>query len=717
MPNSTTPALGTALRNDDETPHIAAMTQELQHACTNASEVIEQMLVNETTEYCTWSGQQDDGRLPLVVDGREPEPWGGASDVRVRLADELINDRVTVMKTAARRATFALQSFKGASMEAAGKVRSYMNWLRNSRMRRNVNREQKLVARWVERYGAAAMGITWHQEWAREYQTVTVAQLEQAAAQVPGGPAAQILGSLYEPDRDVMRAVTGLLRQMYPDLKQGDAYTQLRALQRTGEMTLPARYLRKNEPRWKALKWWSDLFGPLNVGDVQAAPWLAHRVVLTPAQVREKKISEGWGEAFCDAVVAKAGSSCLDWVTQTMMASDDGRRRVFTSQMELMEGLCEVFYFYHTHADEDGVPCIYLTVMSPHAAVDAAGEPLYGLDQPYDYEHGEYPIVSFQREFVEDQVHESRGVPELVQTQQSEAKAMRDARVNQTELLLQPPLIKPEREVGLKFAIRPRGEIGERRNGAIRPWAVGNTAPAGEPLEHDARQDAYRYWGRNRAEEPVRAGMYEQDLADDFLEEIGECWAMTLKLAQQFEDEVRFDRVVGGNKVNIRMTREDLQGEYDFILRFNVDALDPERLEKKVNAMAPVFQSLDRAAVIDWGPMVRGLFANAFPEFADESLRSDQQATEAEVKDEQNNWSLMMAGTEPPMHEEGQNFQARLAWLEQQMQQPGSVKRLAQNPDSAELVQKRHEHLAFQVQQQVNAQTGRVGVQAGPTAT
>ena len=715
MTKDYTRALGESLRHENDTPNIRCMAAELQHACTNATQVIEQMLLADNTVYARWEHQQDDGRLPDLVGDREAEPWPGASDVRVRLADELVNDQVKMMKTAARKASFAFNATKGTSFATAGKVLSYMNWLRRTRMRRNVKREACLGAWWRQVYGKAAMFITWHQEWAREYQTITLEQLQTSAQQMgPGSTPAQILAGIVEPDKDVLRELAGILRQMYPDLEQGEALKQLNALTRTGSMSLPARYLRRNEPRWKACKWWVDAFGPLNMGEVQEAAWLARRVVLTPAQVREKQISEGWSEEFVERVIGSAGSSVLDWLLQDTTSAT--RRRIFQSSAELMDGLCEVFYVYYRVADADGVPCMHLTVMSPHAAVDEEGEPLYGLDQPLGYEHGDYPIVLLQRELNEEQAHESRGTPELVITQQGEAKAMRDARVNQTELYLQPPVIRPEREIGLSLTIRPRGEIGERRMQSTRQWTVPNTAPAGQPLEYDARQDAYRYFARNRAEDPVRAGLYDQDLADDWCDELAECWSQTLALAQQFESEVTFDRVVGGQLVNITLTREEIQGQFDFSLSFNVDSMDPERIEKKISGLVPMLQGLDRAGVIDWGPTVRGLFGYILPELVDESLRTDQQASESELKDEQLNWALMMSGTEPQMHEKGQNFQLRLNWLESQVQQPDSVKRLAQDPAAAERVQKRREHFRFMLQQQVNAQTGRVGVEADATA-
>ncbi len=708
-------SIGGALRNDDDTPNVAAMRAEIQHAITHSTQVVMKNLRNDNTVYARWEGQQDDGRKPDTINGREAEPWPRSSDVRIRLADELVNDQVKMMKAAARSGQISLTATVGASFEAAGKTRSYLNWLRNTRMRKNVRRETKLAARWRQVYGAAAMGITWDQRWARDYQTVTIEDLQQLAAAEPGGVASQLLAGVYEPDRDVKRQLAGILRQMYQDLDQGEAMKQLNALARTGTMVMPARELIRNEPRWKALKWWVDAFGPLNMGELQESPWFARRVVLTRSQVAEKQISEGWSEDFVDVVKATAGTSMLDILAQNPVLTSD-ERSVIQSSAELMDGLCEVLYFYYEHADADGVPCKYLTVMSPHAATDTLGKPVFGVDEPHAYDHGEYPAVLLQREAEEEQTHETRGTPETVMTQQTEVKAMRDARVNQTELYLQPPVIRPEREIGLSLTIRPRGEIGERRAQATRQWQVPNTAPAGQPLEQDARLDAYRYFARNRTEDPVRAGLYDQDLANDWCEEIEECWSQTLQLAQQYESEQRFDRIVGGKQVTLHVTREEIQGEFGIQLKFNTDTLDPERMEQKAKLVSTVLAPL-AGGTIDTGAFVRGMTEYFFPEFADDMLRTGPQAAQAEIDDEQDNWSKMMAGTEPAMAENGQNFQLRLQWLEQQIAQPGSQKRLLLNPDSAELVSKRLQHLQFQTAQYtVNAQTGRVGAEAGPTA-
>lgn len=705
------------LRTDDDQPNIKAMQAELSTACRAANNATTNQERDENTRDCRWPDQEDDGRKPERVGGKAAEPWPGASDTRIRLADSIVIDHVTMMKAAQHRGQLSVRGTESQDSTAAGKVQIYLDYLRGIRLRAMVRREGELAAQFRQTHGYAAMAVIWRQEWAREYETVTLAQVQEIAAKEPQGPVASLLASLYYPDHEVMGQLAGMLVQMYEDLDRGEAYKQLNALKTKGEMTLPRRYLRVNEPQWEALQWWRDLFGPLNTPlDLQRAPWLAWRVTLTEAELQEKAISDGWEDDFIKAVGLTKGKSVLDELVG--QRARKGWREVFQDSTEEMEGLHEVFYFYYRFSDETGVPCLYRTVMSPHVA-PAAGEQdaPHGPDEPLGYDHGHYPFVPLIRERKNRTQAESRSVPAVVLTQQQEIKHMRDARINQTDLVLQPPLVRPEREVGLPIAIRPRGEIGEKRVDATHWMPVASTAAAGQPVQDEARLDADRYFARNREEDPVRAGLYDQTLADDWGEELSECWQMTLELAQQFQGDLTFSRIVGGETVPFTLSPEDIQGSFDLQLSFSVDQLDPDQLAAKAKLLQAVVMPLDRFGIIDWAPILKGIVRSLLPEYADEALRDVNQASDKEIEDEQTNWAKMITGTEPPMYEAGQNFALRLQWLQQQLQQPASQKVLAALPDSAALVEKRLQHLQFMVQQKtVNAQTGRVGVAAGPTA-
>lgn len=697
----------TTYRADDQ-PNITLLVDELRNACTQATQANEEMQLAENVRFCKWADQSDDGRKPDRVNSLPAKPWPGASDTRQRLADELVVADVRLMKKVVRSAKLAVRGTESGDMKAAGKVQIYLDLLRNTRMRDNVKNETELAAQWRQTYGSAVTAVTWRQEWARHYDEVTIEQLA-ALAQSGRAPAVatflQLVGSA---DRRDLKDAARMLREMYPDLDETEAYEQVRELTTTGKMALPGRSLLVNKPEWTALKLWRDVFLPLNTGDPQRAPWIAWRITLTASELEEKKISEDWSEEFVEAVRATAGTTILDVLGR---GKTTRTREIFRDANEEMTGLHEVFYFYYTCADEQGLPCKYRTVLSPHIPQKSDGDsPLYGVDGPAGYDHGLYPFVLHLRERPERMFVEARGTPSIVMTNQQEVKWQRDAMINQTDLALQPPVIRPEREIGLPLNIRPLGEIGQRRQAALQFQPVPPVPPASPGLESEARRDAMRYFARNRLEDPVGASLADQDLADDWAGELEQLWSLTLQTAQQFETQVEFQRIVGGQAVPFKVGREEIQGMHDIQVFFNTDALDPERMKGKAEIVQKMLAPIDRGSVIDWAPVVRGLFSYYLPEFADESLRSGDQATQAEVKDEAANWSLILSGTEPEMSDHGQNFALRLQWLQTKMQEPGAQARLAQMPDSAMLAQRRVEHLQFQVQQQINGQTGRDGV-------
>ena len=85
-------------------------------------------------------------------------------------------------------------------------------------------------------------------------------------------------------------------------------------------------------------------------------------------------------------------------------------------------------------------------------------------------------------------------------------------------------------------------------------------------------------------------------------------------------------------------------------------------------------------------------------------------ATERELNDEDDNLAKIMAGVEPQMATQGQNFAARLQRIQENLQKnPAMQQRLQAQPDSLAIFQARVKHLSFQVQQQQNASTGRTG--------
>jgi hypothetical protein len=715
-------------RDEEGQPDVGAMRAQLLFAAEQAVGEINRQTQNENTRFCRWAAQREDGRKP---DGPKVKPYGGASDVRVRLADGFILDDVALLTTAAREGRLSIQGTHGGVMADAAKTGLYLDWLRGVKMQANVEREIMLAAEGRQTYGYMVMAVKWVKAWARDYEVVTVEGLQRAAVALAQGytpdentpeaalrllTIAPMLPDLFVVNADTQRACVALMRAAYPDLERGEAYRQLRELRSTGEMKLPVRYLRVNEPVWQCLRPWRDWFGPLNTFDAQSARWHCEREVLTAQQLDAKRVDPDWAGCgdFIDAVRGTMGFSVINWSIQRGPSSGQPYR----DRMEEMRGLCELFTLTYWHTDEQGVPCLYRTVFSPWLDTQRGheGEGLTGPDGPLNYDCACYPYVFLPLEMPDRYLVDSRGRPEVLGTQQVEVKHMRDARINQTDMALQPPLIRPEREIGLPLTVKPRGEIGFRRTGQTAFMPVPQQAQGAGGLENEALQDARRYLARDREIDPVRVAAREKAMVAGWCAQLAECWLRTLQLSQQFADEVEFQRVVGGSAQTIRVSRADIQGNPNLKLTFNVDTLDPERMESKVKMFA-LLNSLNDGTV-KGGPILAEFTQHYFPEVAEAALRTGEQADAHEIKDTADILGRILgAGIEPDYAEDGQNFQLRLQWLQQQVAQPATQQSMAQSPDKATLVQKYAEHLAFMVSQKTDqAQAGRTGVSPAPVS-
>ena len=54
---------------------------------------------SDDVRFAKWAGQNDDGKKHANDANSEPFPWEGASDTRVRLADQIINENVDILST------------------------------------------------------------------------------------------------------------------------------------------------------------------------------------------------------------------------------------------------------------------------------------------------------------------------------------------------------------------------------------------------------------------------------------------------------------------------------------------------------------------------------------------------------------------------------------------------------------------------------------------
>jgi hypothetical protein len=231
-------------------------------------------------------------------------------------------------------------------------------------------------------------------------------------------------------------------------------------------------------------------------------------------------------------------------------------------------------------------------------------------------------------------------------------------------------------------------------------------------VERSSQERLDRYFGRNtQSVNPVLSQLLQTRLVNKFLSEVQEMATQTVQLAQQYLPETTVERITGGQRVPFTVSRDEIQGQFDIRIAFDVANLDRELLKQKLEFLQGVMGmdqtgQVDRAGAVNWA-------MGSFDPLLAQQLVGDPQAVAAnETEDEQKNFALITSGVEPPMRASGQNYQLRLQTLLGIVQQnPEAAQSLEVRADRKALFENRVKHLQFMIQQQTNANTGRTGAE------
>jgi len=297
-----------------------------------------------------------------------------------------------------------------------------------------------------------------------------------------------------------------------------------------------------------------------------------------------------------------------------------------------------------------------------------------------------------------------------VVTDQNTQKLLHDSRNDHTQLATIPPVRVPKRSRA-RFVLGPLEQVEERR-----PGEVGFMDPPQYPQSNDVHQKQVerrvdRYFGRLTENVPrVLAELMTTDMVETFLDNVSDAWGMTLQLCQQYMPEEKIRRIVGGNGVDVPRTRQEIQGRFDTTLAYDIRDLDVGYVERIAKAISGLIAPMDRQSTIMYDKVVHRLMQALDPNLAEDTLQPVEAANVNEIKDEELNFTKISAGIEPPMVPVGQNYALRLQVIMGIVQKnPQALQALT--PMSKEILSRRVKHLQFMVQQQQNANIGRVGAE------
>jgi hypothetical protein len=683
---------------------------EFEQIATDAGRTVnDRRALAEDIRFNRWAGQSLDGkkRDDAMADGKKAFPFDGASDARVRTADDIINEQVIVMMAALMRMNLNAKPTEGMDAEISANIDVLWNWILKNQLGAEWITEWTKIAQWRQgdSPGVGYMQAWWHQADALKPTTITPADvakrvLEEMVKQgQPPTPeeGADMQDLMANPARE--DELAGLVRALWPKLTESRSLKVARELQADETSTFAYPYTCENRFRLKARRLMQDIFVPENTPtDLQRARVVFVREWFTEPELREMDARGEFNAGFLDEVLKHEGESGWKHFCHTDISGDYSESIVQrTSDKTRQRGQFELVTAFFRASNDLGIPGVYAVQF--HAAVEKPGTDCELFDK-----RNKYPFFPSLREILTDSQWDSRGIAELSSTDQQSLKLLHDAFMDHAQLTTVPPVKVPASRPKMALVFKPLGQIKE-----VRPGEISWMQPPQFPSTNVQVQEAIdkrvaRYFGQMVATNtPDWVRLYQQSLIDFFLITVVEVVRYGLELAWEYLDDETLTRVLG---VQIQRNPDDDVLTFDVQLGFEAGMLTLEYVKEVGEMISNFVLPWDTLSTVQRDRLVRWFLSALSPTLAQSLLVPAQQAQESEIKDEQNNFTLIAAGVEPPMMTAGQNFQLRLqTLLGIGEKNPEAFQKLTEK--SREILEARIKHLQGQVEQEQNAQIGR----------
>jgi len=718
------------LLEPEQEPDGQQLLDDLNQVITDAGPYWDEMEEALATQYCVWPGQDPDGRKHEANLGVVPFPWEDGSDMRVRLAEELVLDEQALYMNAFMNGQMQAVSRSIGKQDQSEAVTAMLYWQRNTQMQPQIFHEMELLTSWISTFGKAALNVCWWKEYRMVATQVSKQDAindyvkinfdEESAATI--GEEAET-GRLVEEfnlilsDEQRLNGEAVRMKESYEDVQHlSDKRIRkiLTDIRDTGAAEFPAPVLEIDRPHWRARRLMLDVFFPLSTDNLSDAPWIAETEYLSRDQLQDRVRTEGWDETFVSQVVNNHAGQVFD------SRVNQARKNIESSQLtDSVNGArghrvdlwaddhtYELIHFYHRKVDSNGYPAIYKTVLHN-------SEPeLIGKHELLPYKHGWMPFVGFTFERLRRAIVDSRGIPELVMTAQAEVKRQRDSRSDRTDAATFPPLAVPGVRGGGHYPFQPGSMFPVRGNNHPKFLDMPKLDSGTIEIELAVLRSIDTYFGRTSADVPPEVSFRRQQYrVNRFLKAVGEAVRHTFALDQQYLEPLKVARVTGApNSAPLQVDRDTIQGQYDVHMAFDVRDLNQEFVRMKLEYLTAVLP-LDRGGAVDTSKIVESLMRAIDPNLGPQSIKPAAAAQQDETEDEIRNVAMMLAGEEPPLRE-GQDANTRLQVLQQRLEINPKVREAYEGDEQFKAIyDARMQAHQFALDQIDNAATGRIGAE------
>lgn len=679
---------------------LDAIKAELRHQVSRfGSGVALRRAASENILYCRWDGDSPDGRKYSENLGEQAMPFDGASDAKVRMADLILREHKRMALAAIKNPS--VRGISAAGDEEAGLLAKLAEWLVRNKLTRRWSQEWEKVVHYAlaDSPAVAAMGVFWENEISLVERPVSLESIAEAAAQA-GDPDPMLFAQrlvLVEEDKNAR----AYLAALFPGADSAALKKALNDLRSGGSATLLVPEVADNRPCPLALRFGDDVVVPENTADFERPRYLYHFEWLSQVDLEERVLTQGYSRAAVDLVLEHEGVTFRPGMAINRVSRLGPEWAGFTDT-DQFRGLYEVITVWYRAVNEAGVPCLYSVVM--HGSVP---DPVRDRE-PSPYAHGRMPFAFYAHEHLSRRAWESRGIPELVVTDQYTVKLHADLVNDSAQLTTIPPIMKPANRPDLSVNLSPLGENTYMRGDEIKPLTLAGYPSTALTAGKETWKRVNEYFGRPvEGVAPQIVTGYAQGFIDNFLPTVEEALHQMVALALQYMGADELERIAIGLGRFAGMDPRELRGRYNFVVTFDARTLDANWLATLGELFGKYVLSWDTLSSVERDKAVRWFSAKLDPDTL-QFIRPVESATRDELKDEDNNFAFIAAGGEPEMVGAGQNYAARFQrLLANATRNPEAV---ASWPETNRAVlNARLEHLRFMQQQGQNADIGRVG--------
>lgn len=644
---------------------LAVIRQKVSEWNDRASEYFARRSSGERALFCVWAGQSDDGRIWARNNGNKvPKPFDGASDQRIRWADQIVLDKGAVLINGLAQADIKVKATGAKAGRLARNLTVLLRWMINNMGAEWYRQWEILQSHYLgDSPAVALMGVEWRREERTEYRTVTVGEMIEmyaaartAAAEREGVAATEALGDgvaamlllLEEGEGDAAEAEALLVHAF--GIRDAAARRVVRELQAAGESEFPVTVYGDEGPVLQALRLGEDFIIPDNSTGFEKCPLWFRTEWLTRQELEAKEAEDGWEESFIRKTLDGGGMGRS--VLQDALAQ--------VEDYDAKKDLYQVVYVYFQAVNEDGVRAKYVTVIS-HADETAFGRRLLRGTR------GRWPAVFFQREVRNKFLLSSRGIPEIASPHQGAAKKLRDTCTDNGVVGGLPPFLAKGTNAQRNEFLEPMRKVDLRINEDLA-WMNPPQYPATAQRVYDAIGEELRdYFGEPRPEGNEQApGLRRRKEAMWFMAQAYDVLRAMVELAQDNASDEWLAAVTDEKQGVEGLRRDDVAGRFRVQVAFNADDLDQDKVIAKAQVVAQTLNVLDRNRRIDTDPIIDVSMRSLYPDVSEDTLITADRASEREAEEEARNLMKIRAGVMPVMDTEGNwDYQGRLAWYEQ----------------------------------------------------